>query len=90
VLPDDPTRGLISIYGFVDPTAAAEAAREQAAYVGSPVGRVQFPTGTQFTIRQFGSTVVFYSEVPGTSPDDQAADVTGALRTLGTEIAVPG
>jgi hypothetical protein len=90
VLPRDPDRGLISIYGFIDPSAAARAAQEQAAYVASPVGRVQFPTGTQFTIRQFGSAVVFYSEVPGTSADPQAVDVAEALRTVGTEVAVPG
>jgi hypothetical protein len=90
VLPQDPERGVISIYGFMDPSAAERAAQEQAAYVASPVGRVQFPTGTQFTIRQFGSAVVFYSEVPGTSADPQAQDVTEVLRTVGTEVAVPG
>ena len=90
VLPQDPERGRISIYGFVDPSAAAEAAREQAAYVASPVGRVQFPTGTRFTIRQFGSAVLFYSEVPGSSPDPQAADVVEALETVGEEVEVGG
>jgi hypothetical protein len=90
VLPRDPDRGLVSIYGFADPAAAAQAAREQAAYVASPVGRVQFPTGTQFTIRQFGSAVVFYSEIPGSSEDPQAADVAEALRTVGEEVEVPG
>jgi hypothetical protein len=90
VLPRDPERGLISIYGFVDPASARQAAREQAAYVASPVGRVQFPTGTQFTIRQFGSAVVFFSEVPGSSPDDQAPDVAEALRSVGEEVEVPG
>lgn len=90
VLPEDPDRGLVSIYGFMDPAAAAEAAREQARYVASPVGRVQFPTGTEFTIRQFGSSVIFYSEVPGTSPDPQAEAVTTALRTVGAEVPVGG
>ena len=90
VLPQDPERGLISIYGFVDPATAAQAAREQAEYIASPVGRVQFPTGTQFTIRQFGSAVVFYSEVPGSSTDPQAPDVAEALRTVGQEVEVPG
>ena len=90
VLPDDLTRGLISIYGFTDSATAVQAAREQAAYVGSPVGRVQFPTGTQFTIRQLDSTVIFYGEVTGASPDAQAADVAEALRTLGEAVPVPG
>jgi len=90
VLPEDPSRGLISIYGFIDAASAAEAAGEQAAYIANPVGRVQFPTGTQFTIRQFGSTVIFFSEVPDSSPDDQAPDIVQALRTVGAEVVVPG
>jgi hypothetical protein len=90
VLPRDPERGLISIYGFMDPSAAARAGQEQAAYIASPVGRVQFPTGTQFTIRQFGSALIFFSEVPGSSPDPQAVDVAEALRTVGSEVVVPG
>ena len=80
----------MGLEGFVDPASARQAAREQAAYVASPVGRVQFPTGTQFTIRQFGSAVVFFSEVPGSSPDDQAPDVAEALRSVGEEVEVPG
>ncbi len=89
VLPDDPAHGYIAIYEFADPTAAAAAAAEQAAYVGSAVGRVQFPTGTQFVIRVLGSTVVFYASPPE-SPDEQEADVVTALRTIGTEVPVPG
>lgn len=89
VLPRDPSAGYISIYGFADPGAAAAAAEAQAEYVGSPIGRVQFPTGTQFLVRLVGSTVVFYSAVPGASPDPLAAEVAGVLATVGTDVPVP-
>lgn len=90
VLPRDPEHGFISVYDFRDPARALAAAEEQAAYVGSPVGRVQFPTGTQFVVRQLGTTVVFYAAVPGGSPDPLAEAVPGALRNVGAEVAVPG
>ncbi len=89
VLPDDPTHGYIAIYEFRDPAAASAAAAEQAAYVGSPVGRVQFPTGTQFVIRVVGPTAVFYASPPD-SPDDQEPDVVAALGGVGTDVPVPG
>ena len=89
VLPGDPERGFISVYDLGDPARALAAAQEHAAYVGSPVGRVQFPTGTQFVVRQFGTTVVVYSAVPGGSPDPLADAVPDALGTVGAEVPVP-
>jgi hypothetical protein len=88
VLPADPAHGYIVVFDLPDEAAARAAAEAQAAYVGSPVGRVQFPTGTRFIVRQLGSTVIFYADPPD-SPDDQAPDVADALRALGTEITVP-
>jgi hypothetical protein len=90
VLPRDPDHGFIVVYDFPDPARALAAAEEQASYVGSPVGRVQFPTGTQFVVRQLGTTVVFHAAVPGGSPDPLADAVPGALRTVGAEVVVPG
>lgn len=88
ILPDDPAHGFVVIYELPDETAARAAAEAQAAYVASPVGRVQFAFGTRFVVRQLGRTVIFYADPPE-SPDDQAADVVEALRTVGTEIVVP-
>ena len=89
VLPDDVAHGFISVYEFPDPPSAAAAATEQANYVGSGVGRVQFPPDTRFVIRQVGTTVVFYSWSPSNATDAQAGDIQTALETLGTGIAVP-
>jgi hypothetical protein len=88
VLPDDPAHGYIVVYELPSETAALEAAEAQAAYVGSSVGRVQFPVGTQFVVRVLGRTVIFYADPPE-SPDDQAGDVVEALRTVGREVPVP-
>ncbi|HVL53817.1 MAG TPA: hypothetical protein VM344_06105 [Vitreimonas sp.] len=88
VLPDDPGHGYIVVYEFPDEPSASSGADAQAAYVASPVGRVQFPVGTDFIVRRLGRVVLFYAEPPH-SPDDQAADVGQALRTIGTEVTVP-
>ncbi len=88
VLPDDPAHGYIVVYELPTPAQAAAVAEAQAAYVGSPVGRVQFAVGTQFVVRQLGSTVIFYADPPD-SPDEQAPDVAEALRSVGTEVSVP-
>jgi hypothetical protein len=88
VLPDDPSHGFIVVYDLPTEAAAHAAGEAQAAYVGSSVGRVQFPTGTQFVVRVVGSTAIFYAEPPD-SPDDQLDDVAEALRTVGTEMPVP-
>jgi hypothetical protein len=89
VLPNDAAHGFISVYEFVDAPSAAAAATEQANYVGSGVGRVQFPLDTRFVIRQVGTTVVFYTWSPSNSADARTADIEAALDTLGTDIAVP-
>jgi hypothetical protein len=88
VLPDDPAHGYIVVYELPNEAAATAAAEAQAAYVGSSVGRVQFPFGTQFVVRVVGRTVVFYADPPD-SPDDQAPDVVEALETVGREVVVP-
>jgi hypothetical protein len=89
VLPADPSHGFISVYEFPDPAAAATAAQEQAAYVGSGPGRVQFPPDARFVVRQLGTTVVFFSWSPENSPDPRTADIQPLLETIGSAIAVP-
>lgn len=91
VIPNDPDHGRIVIYEFLSTTDATSAAQEQATYLASGVGRVQFTPDTQFTLRVVGSTVVFYSWAVANSPDPtQATAVSTALETLGFGVPVPG
>jgi hypothetical protein len=89
VLPDDPSHGFISVYEFPDPSAAAGAAHEQAAYVASGPGQVQFPPDSRFVLRQLDTTVIFFAWSPANSPDSRTAQIQPALETLGIPIAVP-
>jgi hypothetical protein len=84
VLPDAPSGGFVVIYEFVDATAAATAGREWAEYIASGIGRVQFPTGSVFTIRQDGAALVFHAWAPEGSPDPEGeAAVATALGSIG-------
>jgi hypothetical protein len=89
VLPDDAQHGFISIYEFADASAALDAGREQADYIASGPGRVQFPPDSRFVIRQLGPTVVFFSWSPGSVTDARTGDIQQALETVGQGIAVP-
>lgn len=90
VLPDDPEHGKIAIYEFRSPAEAMSAADDQAAYVASGIGRVQFPQGTQFTLRVVGSTVVFYAWSAANAPDPtRAAAIATALETQGFGVPIP-
>lgn len=89
VLPEDPDHGFISVYQFPDAAAAAQAAAEQATYLASGPGRVQFPLDTRFVLRRLGATVVFYAWSPATSPDRRTSGIQDALETLGTRVDVP-
>ena len=88
-LADDPGHGYIVIYELGDATTADAAAREQAAYVASGIGFVQFPPGSEFVIRTVGATVVFFSWSPSNSPDPLTSKIPVALQTVGTDIPVP-
>jgi hypothetical protein len=90
IIPGDPDHGRIVIYEFLSTADATTAAQEQASYVASGVGRVQFTPDTQFTLRVDGSTVVFYSWAAANSPDPtRAAAVATALGTVGFKVDVP-
>lgn len=60
-LADDPDHGRIVVYELVSPAEAAAAAADQAAYVESGIGRVQFPADSRFVVRVVGATVVFFA-----------------------------
>ena len=89
ILPEDPDHGLIVIYEFASPAAAAAAAEEQAAYVASGVGRVQFPPDSRFIIRVVGATAVFFAWSPANSPDPRTESIPAALESLGTGVPIP-
>jgi len=89
VLPDQPDAGWIVVYEFPDSASAVDAGNEEAGYLGTGNGRVQFPLGTQHVIRQVGSTLVLYSWLPSASTDPTAGKVADALNTLGIGFTVP-
>ena len=89
VLPGDPDGGQIIVYEFRDAAAAVDAGNELAGYLGTGAGRVQFPLDVQHTIRQVGTTLIFYSWAPSLSPDPGSADIATALATLGIGFVPP-
>jgi hypothetical protein len=89
VLPDQPDAGYVVVYEFPDAAAAVDAGNEEAGYLGTGNGRVQFPLGTQHVIRALGTTLILYSWLPGASPDSTAGKVADALNTVGIGFSVP-
>jgi hypothetical protein len=89
VLPDQPDAGYIVVYEFRDAGAAVDAGNEEAGYLGTGNGRVQFPLGTQHVIRALGPTLILFSWLPGASSDATPEKVADALDTIGIGFAVP-
>ncbi|HSO30837.1 MAG TPA: hypothetical protein VLS28_13125 [Candidatus Sulfomarinibacteraceae bacterium] len=89
LLPDDPDHGLVVVYEFLGPAVARAAAQEQAAYVASGIGRVQFPPDTRFVVRVVGSTAVFFSWSPANSPDARIESIAAALESVGSGVPIP-
>jgi hypothetical protein len=89
LLPDDPDGGFIVVYEFRDASSAVDAGNELAGYLGSGAGRIQYPTDARHTIRQLGTTLIFYTWAPSGSPDPLSPTVGEALATLGIGFAPP-
>jgi hypothetical protein len=89
VLPDDPTHGYIVLYAFASPAAALAAAKDEAAYIASGPGNVQFTPGTQFTLRVSGTSAVFFSWVPDNAPDTRTPSIPIALSQVGVGVDIP-
>jgi len=87
-LPEDPQRGLFVLYELGSPDAARSAAEEQAAYIATGPGGIQFPPGARFVLRVTGSTVVFFTWAPTSDGDPRTADIARALETIGTGVPV--
>lgn len=88
-IPNDPDHGFIVIYALGSAVAAEKAAFDQAAYVASPAGGIQFPPGSHFLIRIIDTAVVFFTWAPGTSPDQQQQHIEDALSALGIPVPIP-
>lgn len=87
-LPDDLAHGFVVIYAFGSPGAARAAADDQATYIESGIGRVQFAPDAHFVLRVVGSTVIFYWWSPGAALDARAQSVEDALLTVGESVEV--
>jgi hypothetical protein len=88
-LPDDPEPGWIVVYAFGSPDQAVRAAKDQAGYIASNTGRINFAKGTRFVLRVVDSTVVWFSWSPASSPDKRTATIAQALEAIGTGIDIP-
>lgn len=87
-LPSDPERGLLAVYELGSSAAARAAAEEQAAYIATGPGRIQFPPDARFAIRLVGSSVVFFTWSPGSASDPRTGDIATVLASVGTEVPV--
>jgi hypothetical protein len=89
-IPNDPDHGYVVVYQLAGPTAAATAAADEAAYIASGPGRVQFTPDTRYVLRVVDSTVVFFHWSPETSPATQLSDLAESLATVGSGVPIPG
>ena len=89
VLPEDLDGGYIIVYEFPDSATAVNAGNDLAGYLGTGAGRVAYPLDAQHSIRQVGTTLIFYTWSPSTSPDPGSEKVAEALGTLGIGFAPP-
>jgi len=87
-LPDDPSHGFVVIYALASDAAAQAAGEDQAAYIASGPGRVQYTTDAHFVIRIVESTVVFFWWSPGAALDGRTKDIEAALATVGEAVEV--
>jgi len=90
VLPDDPTHGYLVLYAFGTPQQALAGAQDQARYVASGPGRIQFQPGTSFELRTLGNIAIFFAWTPDNAPDTREAMIPLALSQLGDEVPIPG
>jgi hypothetical protein len=89
VLPQDLDGGYIVVYEFPDAARAVDAGNDLAGYLGSGAGRVAYPIDALHTIRQLGTTLIFYTYAPSTSADPGSAKIAEALATLGIGFTPP-
>jgi len=85
----DPAGGVVLIYEFATPEAAATGGRALADYLSSGPGKINFAGDTEFHVAQMGSTVVmtWYSASQSTDPD-AARGAFDLVSTVGAEVPV--
>ncbi len=88
-LPGDALHGNVVIYALGSEGAAQAAAMDHAAYIALNTSKVNFPPGSRFVLQRVGSTVVFFTWSPGTSPDPRLQSIGEALGRIGTPVAIP-
>ncbi|MFP5343719.1 MAG: hypothetical protein ACLGIJ_12500 [Candidatus Limnocylindria bacterium] len=88
-LPADPDAGIIVVYELDDAAAARAAAEDQAAYLASGPGRIQYPDPARHILRVLGSTVIFYTWIPEAAEDPLTPEVAAALATIGSGVDIP-
>jgi hypothetical protein len=88
VLAQDPDPAPIVVYAFESPEAARAAADEQAAYIRSGPGGIQFQPDSRFVLRVEGPVVLFFSWSPGSSPDPRTGEIADALARIGDQVPI--
>ena len=89
-LPDDPDHGYIVVYSLSSAVSAEKAAYDEAAYIASGPGGIQFPPGSHFVLRTVDTTVIFFTWSPGGSPDPRTHLIEDALNTIGIAVPIAG
>ena len=87
-LQQDPEPAVIVIYALGSPDAALAAANDDADYIRSNTGGIQFAPGTRVVLQVVGSNVVFFSWLPAGSPDPATATIAQALAQIGQAVPV--
>lgn len=88
-LPNDPNLLYIVLYAFADPSAAAEAGRQAAAFYGSGPALVQFPSDARFALGQVGEVLLFAAWSPGATSDrERAGAAFEVIRGFGQPIPI--
>jgi hypothetical protein len=85
-----PDENYVVVYELTDLGTAAARGRELAAYLASGFGQTNYPPDAQFTLSQFGDTLVFAWWSPErSSAPQQARAAFELLSRFGQPIAVP-
>jgi hypothetical protein len=89
-LPDDPNHGFIVVYALASSAAALAAAQDHAAYIARHPGGIVIAPDAHVSLRVVGSTVVFFTWLPGAALDKRTATIEAVLETMGTGVPIPG
>jgi hypothetical protein len=84
-----PDEGFLVVYRAADAATARMLAADLAAYLGTGLGRTNYPADTRFSIAVDGSSLVFSSWSPSRSADPaRGEDVFEAIASVGQPVDV--